>query len=109
MTTDDAFAALDGHRVPCEVPLDHPLLPEFLWDEWALDTERVFEHHHPEHGWVREVGLVVRLSETPGLHKGTSVRLGENTVGILGEMGYLPTEIERLLQGPCLAAPVTAR
>ncbi len=95
-TSEDAHAALEAHRVPSEIPLDHPLLPDFLWDEWAFESERVFEHHHPEHGWVREVGLVVRLSETPGLQKGPSARLGQHSAAILGELGYLPEEVERM-------------
>jgi crotonobetainyl-CoA:carnitine CoA-transferase CaiB-like acyl-CoA transferase len=107
LTSQEAFDALEANRVPCEIPLDYPYLPEFLWEEWALDSERVFEHHHPEHGWVREVGLVVRLSETPGLHKGTSVRLGYNTVEILEELGYEPEQISALLERVCVspAAP----
>lgn len=104
LKTDEAFAVLDANGVACEVPLDYPLMPEFLWDNWALETQRVFEHHHPEHGWVREVGLVVRLSENPGRFKGPSARLGENTREILTELGYSPAEVDTLLEGPCLAA-----
>ena len=54
----------------------------------ALEDQRVFEHHHAEHGWIREVGLVVRLSDTPGLNKGTSPRLGQHSTEILTELGY---------------------
>jgi crotonobetainyl-CoA:carnitine CoA-transferase CaiB-like acyl-CoA transferase len=103
MTSEEAFAALDAHRVPAEIPLDHPIMPELLWEEWALQSQRVFEHHHPEHGWIREVGLVVRLSDTPGRQKGTSPRLGEHTVEVLGELGYDSDEIAKLLDGACIA------
>ena len=104
LTSEQAQALLDEHRVPAEVPLDYPLMPEFLWEEWALEDQRVFEHHHPEHGWIREVGLVVRLSDTPGLNKGTSPRLGLHSSEILTELGYDDAERAELLAGVVRAA-----
>ena len=55
---------------------------------------------HEEHysvGYIREMGLVVRLSDTPGVVKGTAPRLGEHSVEILDELGYEPAEIEALV------------
>lgn len=103
LTSEEAFGLLDSHQVPCEIPLDYPFMPEFLWEDWALESDRVFELHHPEHGWVREVGLVVRLSETPGLQKGPSPVLGQHTLDILTELGFDREQIAGLLSGPCLA------
>jgi crotonobetainyl-CoA:carnitine CoA-transferase CaiB-like acyl-CoA transferase len=96
-----AFAALDDAGVACEIPAETPYMPDFLWDQWAQDTGRVFEHQHPEHGYVREVGHCVRLSATPLAYKGTSARLGQHTRELLGELGYSPEEVGRLLQGVC--------
>ncbi|HTZ30455.1 MAG TPA: CoA transferase, partial [Streptosporangiaceae bacterium] len=104
LSTENAQAVLDEHRVPAETPLDDPLMPEFLWEEWALEDQRVFEHHHAEHGWIREVGLVVRLSDTPGLNKGTSPRLGQHSAEILAELGYDDEEQAALLTGVVRAA-----
>ena len=97
LATADAIARLEAHHVPAEIAMDYPVMPEFLWDEWAMETERIYEHHHPEHGWIREVGMIVRLSETPALNKGTSVRLGQHTRELLVELGYDDAAIDALL------------
>ena len=83
--------------MPCEIPVDAPIMPDFLWDQWAEETGRVFEHDHPEHGYVREVGHCLRLSDTPPVYKGTSARLGQHTRELLGELGFASGEIEDLL------------
>jgi crotonobetainyl-CoA:carnitine CoA-transferase CaiB-like acyl-CoA transferase len=101
MSSEAAFAALDQARVACEIPAQTPYMPDFLWDLWAQETGRVFEHEHPEHGYVREVGHCVRLSATPLAYKGTSARLGQHTRELLDELGYSPEEVARLLQGVC--------
>jgi crotonobetainyl-CoA:carnitine CoA-transferase CaiB-like acyl-CoA transferase len=101
LSSADAFERLDGAGVPCEIPRPDPYVPDFLWDEWALATERVFEHHHPEHGWIREIGHCVRLSATPLANKGPSARLGQHTRELLGELGYTTEEIDGLLDGVC--------
>ena len=100
-TSEEAFAALDGARVPCEIPLEVPYMEDFLWDQWAEETGRVFAHDHPEHGYIREVGNCLRLSATPALTKGTSARLGQHTRELLDELGYTPTDIDHLLVEVC--------
>ena len=100
-TTEAAFRALDAAGVPCEVPEDHPVVPEFLWDEWALDSGRVFDRHHPEYGWIREIGHCLRLAATPLSIPPTSARLGEHSREILEQLGYTPQQVSELLRGPC--------
>ena len=104
LSTENAQAVLDEHQVPAETPAADPVMPELLWEEWALEDQRVFEHHHAEHGWIREVGLVVRLLDTPGLNKGTSPRLGQHSAEILAELGYDDEEQAALLTGVVRAA-----
>jgi crotonobetainyl-CoA:carnitine CoA-transferase CaiB-like acyl-CoA transferase len=96
LTTQDAHQRLELANVSCEVPLDEPYMPCFLWDDWALETGRVFEIDHPEHGRSREVGHCFRMSGTPLLNKGPSARLGQHTDEILVELGYDSEEIEEL-------------
>lgn len=107
MTADEACSRLEAHGVPVEIVAEDPVMPELLWDEWALQTDRVFEHHHPEHGWIREIGLVVRLLETPGVKKGTSPLLGEHSVALLQELSYSDDDIEALVETGVVVAPVT--
>ncbi|WP_280417693.1 CaiB/BaiF CoA transferase family protein [Nocardia carnea] len=107
LTSADAFEVLDGNKVPAEIPLDYPIMPELLWEEWALDSQRVVEHHHPEYGWSREVGMVIHLSDTPGRFKGGSPRLGEHSAEILSEIGYSADEITALMATVC-ALPAAA-
>ncbi len=102
MTTATAFDLLDRHHVPCEIALADPLMPDFLWDEWAFETQRVVEQEHYSVGYIREMGLTVRLSATPGIVKGAAPKLGEHTVDILGELGYDDDAVEDLLGGTCI-------
>jgi crotonobetainyl-CoA:carnitine CoA-transferase CaiB-like acyl-CoA transferase len=104
LSTEEAMRRLTNAGVAAEIALDYPLMPELLWDEWLLETQRIFELHHAEVGWVREVGLVVHLSDTPGLNKGTSAALGQHSGEILAELGYSAEQIEVLGRGSVLLA-----
>ena len=104
-STDDAFAALEAAGVPSEVPLDHPHMPDFLWDEWAFDNGRVLEQQHAVYGYIREVGFVVRLSDSERVNRGPGPLLGEHTVDVLTELGYEHARIDELVaSGTCVVA-----
>jgi crotonobetainyl-CoA:carnitine CoA-transferase CaiB-like acyl-CoA transferase len=103
LSTAEAFEVLDSAGVPCEIAQDEPQMPQFFWEEWALESQRVFEHHHAEFGWIREVGLTTRFSRTPGLKKGPAPLFGEHTLNVLEELGYSAEKIEGLVSsGSCV-------
>jgi crotonobetainyl-CoA:carnitine CoA-transferase CaiB-like acyl-CoA transferase len=109
LTTDDAFARLDDNGVPCEIAIDHPHMPDFLWDEWALETGRVLDQQHAELGYIRELGFVCHLSGSPNINKGPGPLLGEHTVEVLAEIGYKPERIADLIaRGVCVTARSSA-
>lgn len=103
LTTDEVATRLDGAGVPCEVPLDDPHLPEFLWDEWAFANQRTLEQQHAEYGYIRELGFVCRLSDSPHVNRGPGPLLGQHTVEVLSELGYDQAGIDELVaSGVCI-------
>jgi len=45
---------------------------------------------------VRQVGIGVKLSETPGSVRSLSPRRGQHTDDVLSDLGYSPEQIEGL-------------
>ena len=78
-STGEGAARLEAAGVPCERVVEEPYMPEFLWDEWGPESGRIFEQHHGQHGWIREVGLTIHLSRHPGTNKGPGPLLGEHS------------------------------
>lgn len=84
-------ALLDKADIAYEVARDRPYMPDFFWEEWALESQHVFEQFdHADWGYMREVGLTIRLSDTPGHQLGPGPLLGEHDDEVFGELGYDP-------------------
>ncbi len=54
------------------------------------------ETEHATAGRVRNIGIPVKLSETPGSIRRSAPALGQHTDEILGEFGYSETQIDEL-------------
>jgi crotonobetainyl-CoA:carnitine CoA-transferase CaiB-like acyl-CoA transferase len=65
-------------------------------DPQVLHREMVVEVEDPAKGKVKQVGISIKLSETPGKIRKLPPRPGEDTKAIMDEIGYSEEEIERL-------------
>jgi len=96
LTSAQAEKVLREHGVPCEVPRAEPGAPKLFWADWALASGLVVEQPQSMWGPIREIGLYMHLSDTPGQHKGPAPRLGQHTSELLHELGYSDERIAQL-------------
>jgi len=73
-------------------------MDEVFADPQVLHREMVIEVEHPSIGKVKQVGMPIKLSETPGEVRSLSPVLGENTGEILDGLGYNKERIAELRQ-----------
>ncbi len=65
-------------------------------DPHVLHRKMVVEMQHPAAGRTRGLGIPIKLSATPGAIRRPAPLLGQHTAEILGELGYIPADRERL-------------
>ena len=58
----------------------------------------VIEVEHPTEGKVKQVGIAIKLSDTPGAVRSLAPMLGEHTEEILVGLGYSKQRISELRQ-----------
>ena len=99
-TRDEWEAFADDHPCCLEPVLG---LGEALDSELVRAREMVVEVEQPGAGLVRQLGVPVKLSRTPGRAEGPGPALGEHTQDALRAAGYSGEEIEALERAGAVA------
>lgn len=92
-TRDEWLELLRAGDVPC-APAQS--VEEYLNDPQVLANDMVATVEEPHLGKVRQMGVPVKLSLTPGQVKGPSPLLGQHTEEVLADLGYSVQAIARL-------------
>jgi len=69
---------------------------EVFSDPQVVHRKMVIELEHPKLGKVKQVGILPKLSETPGQFRRFAPVHGEHTDEILGGLGFSAEEIGKL-------------
>jgi crotonobetainyl-CoA:carnitine CoA-transferase CaiB-like acyl-CoA transferase len=101
-TRDEWKAFNDEHNCCIEPVLD---LDEALDSELVRARGMVVEVDQPRFGPVRQLGLPIKLSRTPGDPTRPAPAFGEHTDEVLAEAGYSGAEIEAMKQAGTAAGP----
>jgi crotonobetainyl-CoA:carnitine CoA-transferase CaiB-like acyl-CoA transferase len=101
-TRDEWQAFASEHDCCLEPVLD---LDEALDSELVRAREMVVELDQPGAGRVKQLGVPVKLSRTPGGARAPGPVLGEHTDDVLGAAGYSEEEIAALKESGAVAGP----
>ena len=94
-TREEWSAFNEEHDCCIEPILD---LDEALDSPQVREREMVVEWDQPELGPVKQLGVPVKLSHTPGGVHRPAPALGEHTAEVLAAAGYSETEVEGLIE-----------
>ena len=87
------LSVLEAVGVPCGPIYD---ISQVYADPQVIARDMVVEVEHPTAGTIRNVGIPVKFSETPGNIRRPPPRFGEHTEEVLTEFGYTTDEIDSL-------------
>lgn len=82
---DHWLAAMNAAGIPCGPVLN---FEEVLRNEQVLARDMVVETEHPTAGRMKTLGVVAKLSATPGSVRRPAPRLGEHTQDVLAEIKH---------------------
>jgi alpha-methylacyl-CoA racemase len=99
-TREEWRAFNDEHDAMIEPVLD---LDQALDSELVREREMVVELDQPLLGTVRQLGVPVKLSRTPGAAKRPAPALGEHTEEVLGDAGFSDEEVAELIEAGAAA------
>jgi crotonobetainyl-CoA:carnitine CoA-transferase CaiB-like acyl-CoA transferase len=94
-TRDEWFDLLSQKNVPVGKVYS---LDEVVNDSQVLHREMVIEVEHPTEGTVKQVGIAIKMSDTPGKVRNLAPLPGEQTDEILRGFGYNDEGIKQLRQ-----------
>ena len=94
-TRDEWFEFLSEQDVPVGKVYS---LDEVFADPQILHRQMVIEVEHPEFGKVKQVGMAIKLSDTPGKVRSTAPTMGQHTEEVLLSLGYDKAAIDNLRQ-----------
>ncbi len=84
---------LEEAGVPCGAIND---LADVFSDPQVLQREMLLEMDHPTAGRIKQTGLPIKFSGTPGALKLPPPVLGQHNAEILSELGYTPDDVSEL-------------
>jgi crotonobetainyl-CoA:carnitine CoA-transferase CaiB-like acyl-CoA transferase len=99
--TRDEWVELLRKTDTCVAPVYS--LDEVFSDPQILHRNMLLEIDHPALGKVRQVGISIKLSETPGAVRSLAPSRGEHTDAILSDLGYSREETMGLRQRGAVA------
>jgi len=94
---EEAFAALDGHGVPCELCDDG--FGRGIYDDPEMDAHELVVHQqHPKLGRFEHFGKTIHFSDTPERIWGPPPVCGQHTRDIMGAHAFEDAEIDKLVE-----------
>lgn len=94
-TAANWFTKLDAAGVPVEIVNEE--FSRKLHDNVEFQKRQwVVSYPHPHVGKLDQIGLLVNLSDTPGVVQGRPLLVGEHTKEIMSEMGYSEDDMKTM-------------
>lgn len=100
-TTAHWVEILERAGVPCG-PIYN--IEQVYADPHVQSRDMAVELQHPKAGGIRNIGVAVKLSDTPGSVRTPAPLLGQHTDDVLAEFGYSDADIGALRQSGALGA-----